>query len=66
MHMLCHFELISLQKMSEPKTAQLFITCLIDSFFPHIAEAIVRVLNRTGVRLVRGHAPLRLPGTLQR
>lgn len=51
MHMLCHFELISHQKMSEPKTAQLFITCLIDSFFPHIAEAIVRVLNRTGVRV---------------
>lgn len=35
--------------MSE--TVQLFITCLIDSFFPHIGEAMVRVLNRAGVRV---------------
>jgi L-lactate dehydrogenase complex protein LldE len=28
---------------------QLFVTCLIDSFFPTIGEAIVRVLNRAGV-----------------
>ncbi len=28
---------------------QLFITCLIDSFFPRIGEAMVRVLNRAGV-----------------
>jgi L-lactate dehydrogenase complex protein LldE len=30
---------------------QLFVTCLIDSFFPEIGEAIVQVLNRTGVRV---------------
>jgi L-lactate dehydrogenase complex protein LldE len=35
--------------MTEP--VQLFITCLIDSFFPHIGEAIVNVLNRAGVRV---------------
>lgn len=35
--------------MSE--TVQLFITCLIDSFFPHVGEAIVHVLNRSGVRV---------------
>ncbi len=34
-----------------PETVQLFITCLIDSFFPHIGEAMVRVLNRAGVRV---------------
>ncbi len=35
--------------MSE--TIQLFITCLIDSFFPSTGEAMVRVLNRAGVRV---------------
>jgi len=34
-----------------PETVQLFVTCLIDSFFPHIGEAMVRVLNRAGVRV---------------
>ena len=32
-------------------TVQLFITCLVDSFFPEIGEAMVRVLNRAGVRV---------------
>jgi L-lactate dehydrogenase complex protein LldE len=32
-------------------TVQLFITCLIDSFYPHIGEAMVNVLNRAGVRV---------------
>lgn len=36
---------------SMPETVQLFITCLIDSFFPHIGEAMVSVLNRAGVRV---------------
>jgi L-lactate dehydrogenase complex protein LldE len=35
--------------MSE--TVQLFITCLVDSFFPEVGEAMVRVLNRAGVRV---------------
>lgn len=34
-----------------PETVQLFVTCLIDSFFPQIGEAIVNVLNRAGVRV---------------
>lgn len=34
-----------------PETVQLFITCLVDSFFPEIGEAMVRVLNRCGVRV---------------
>ena len=33
------------------ETVQLFVTCLIDSFFPNIGEAMVRVLNRAGVRV---------------
>lgn len=33
------------------ETVQLFITCLNDSFFPHIGEAMVHVLNRAGVRV---------------
>jgi len=33
------------------ETVQLFVTCLIDSFFPHIGEAMVRVLNRAGARV---------------
>ncbi|MBA4380154.1 MAG: hypothetical protein C0393_05675, partial [Anaerolinea sp.] len=31
------------------ETVQLFVTCLIDTFFPHIGEAMVNVLNRAGV-----------------
>jgi L-lactate dehydrogenase complex protein LldE len=34
-----------------PENVQLFVTCLIDSFFPHIGEAMVPVLNRAGVRV---------------
>jgi L-lactate dehydrogenase complex protein LldE len=34
-----------------PETIQLFVTCLIDSFFPHIGEAMVHVLNRAGVQV---------------
>jgi L-lactate dehydrogenase complex protein LldE len=33
------------------ETVQLFITCLIDSFFPHVGEAMVKVLNRAGVHV---------------
>ncbi|MBI4732370.1 MAG: (Fe-S)-binding protein [Chloroflexi bacterium] len=32
-------------------TVQLFITCLVDTFFPEVGEAMVRVLNRLGVRV---------------
>ena len=31
------------------KTAQLFMTCLVDSFFPDVGEAMVDVLTRAGV-----------------
>ncbi len=34
-----------------PETIQLFVTCLLDSFFPKIGEAAVAVLNRAGVRV---------------
>jgi L-lactate dehydrogenase complex protein LldE len=34
-----------------PETVQLFITCLVDSFFPTVGEAIVHVLNRAGVQV---------------
>jgi L-lactate dehydrogenase complex protein LldE len=34
-----------------PETVQLFVTCLIDTFFPHIGEAMVHVLNRAGVNV---------------
>ncbi|MEW6717694.1 MAG: (Fe-S)-binding protein [Chloroflexota bacterium] len=30
---------------------QLFITCLIGTFFPHVGEAVVRVLQRAGVEV---------------
>jgi L-lactate dehydrogenase complex protein LldE len=33
------------------ETVQLFVTCLIDTFFPQIGEAMVNVLNRAGVRV---------------
>lgn len=32
-------------------TVQLFITCLLDTFYPGTAEAVVRVLQRAGVRV---------------
>jgi L-lactate dehydrogenase complex protein LldE len=34
-----------------PETTQLFITCLLDTLYPEIGEAIVRVLERAGVRV---------------
>ena len=37
--------------MPQPETVQLFVTCLIDSFFPNVGESIVHVLNRAGVRV---------------
>lgn len=33
------------------KTAQLFVTCIIDTLYPEIGEAVVRVLNRAGVEV---------------
>ncbi len=32
-------------------TVQLFVTCLVDTFFPTTGEAMLRVLNRAGVRV---------------
>ena len=37
--------------MPKSETVQLFVTCLIDSFFPEVGESIVHVLNRAGVRV---------------
>jgi len=34
-----------------PTTIQLFITCIIDTLYPEIGEAVVRVLERAGVRV---------------
>src|SRR5512140_1336756 len=33
------------------KTVQLFVTCLVDSFFPEVGEAMVDVLQRAGVQV---------------
>jgi L-lactate dehydrogenase complex protein LldE len=33
------------------RTAQLFITCIVDSLYPEVGEAVVRVLNRAGARV---------------
>ena len=33
------------------KTVQLFITCMIDTLYPKIGEAVVRVLQRAGVKV---------------
>ena len=34
-----------------PATVQLFVTCLVDSFYPQIGTALVTVLNRAGVKV---------------
>jgi len=34
-----------------PETVQLFITCILDTLYPEVAEAVVRVLERSGVRV---------------
>lgn len=34
-----------------PVTAQLFVTCIVDSLYPETGEAVVRVLNRAGARV---------------
>ena len=33
------------------ETVQLFITCLLDTLYPHIGEAVVAVLQRTGIQV---------------
>jgi L-lactate dehydrogenase complex protein LldE len=33
------------------KTVQLFVTCLVDTFFPEVGEAMVEVLQRAGVEV---------------
>ncbi len=38
------------------RTAQLFITCLVDTFYPQTGEAIVNILQRLGVRVDFPHA----------
>lgn len=38
-----------LHRPSASDTVQLFVTCLVDTFFPEIGEAMVRVLRRAGV-----------------
>ena len=37
--------------MNSMPTVQLFITCLVDTFFPATGEAMVNVLQRCGVRV---------------
>lgn len=32
-------------------TVQLFVTCLVDSFYPHTGEAVVEILRRLGMRV---------------
>jgi len=34
-----------------PETVQLFVTCIIDTLYPHIGEAVVRVLERAGLQV---------------
>jgi L-lactate dehydrogenase complex protein LldE len=34
-----------------PKTVQLFVTCIIDTLYPETGEAVVRVLQKAGVRV---------------
>ena len=34
-----------------PETVQLMVTCLVDTFFPQVGEAMVKVLERAGVRV---------------
>lgn len=38
--------------MTKPKRVTLFIQCIVDSCFPDVAEAMVRVLERQGLELV--------------
>jgi L-lactate dehydrogenase complex protein LldE len=33
------------------ETVQLFVTCLVDSLYPHVGEAVVRVLRRAGAEV---------------
>lgn len=34
-----------------PQRVQLFVTCIVDSIFPHVGEAVVSVLEELGVRV---------------
>ena len=44
--------------MPEPKTrASIFITCLVDQFYPQVGEAMVKVLRDQGVQLELPSSP---------
>jgi L-lactate dehydrogenase complex protein LldE len=34
-----------------PETVQLFVTCIVDTLYPEVGQAVVRVLERAGVRV---------------
>ncbi len=34
-----------------PTTAQLFVTCIVDTLYPEVGEAVVHILQRTGVNV---------------
>jgi L-lactate dehydrogenase complex protein LldE len=36
---------------ARPRRVQLFITCIVDSLYPHVGEAVVEVLERLGVEV---------------
>ena len=38
--------------MNPPQEAALFVSCLVDAFFPDVAQATVQLLERTGVRVI--------------
>jgi L-lactate dehydrogenase complex protein LldE len=40
-----------ISQMPTPHRVQLFITCVVDSLFPHVGEAVVSVLERLGVEI---------------
>jgi L-lactate dehydrogenase complex protein LldE len=48
---LCAIMKYNFHTTSMSASVQLFVTCLIDSFFPQTGQAIVNVLNRAGVRV---------------
>jgi L-lactate dehydrogenase complex protein LldE len=47
----CAIVKYNFRRVKMPETVQLFVTCLIDSFFPQIGETMVNVLNRAGVQV---------------
>ncbi len=50
-HLRCNHRIFTLIYNQQVRKVQLFVTCLVDTFFPRVGEAMLEVLERAGVEV---------------